>query len=163
MPPLRPPTAASRIELPPRTATLAAATDVLIVGGGPSGLGAAIGAAAAGARVILAERYGFLGGNATAALVMPLTSFHAHRDRTPKLDETALFPTDQGPGEPIVSGAFRRLLGRFPHVTGPCFFSDRRSRWFGCCGGGRQHAARVLQRMAVRCGATRWEGTAVRN
>ncbi|HEX6107754.1 MAG TPA: FAD-dependent oxidoreductase [Gemmatimonadales bacterium] len=118
MPPLRPPTAASRIELPPRTGTLAAETDVLIVGGGPSGLGAALGAAAAGARVILAERYGFLGGNATAALVMPLTSFHAHRDRTPKLDETALFPTDQGPGEPIVAGAFRRLLSRLVRAGG---------------------------------------------
>jgi len=31
------------------------------VGGGPAGLGAAIGAADAGARVILTERYGFLG------------------------------------------------------------------------------------------------------
>ena len=29
--------------------------------------------------VILAERYGFLGGNATAALVMPLMSFHTQR------------------------------------------------------------------------------------
>ena len=65
-----------RIELPKRIATLAADTDVLVVGGGPAGLGAAIGAAQAGARVILAERYGFLGGNATAALVMPVMSFH---------------------------------------------------------------------------------------
>ena len=40
------------------------------------GIGAALGAVQAGARVILAERYGFLGGNATAALVMPLMSFH---------------------------------------------------------------------------------------
>jgi len=36
---------------------VAADTDVLVVGGGPAGLGAAIGAAQAGARVILAERY----------------------------------------------------------------------------------------------------------
>ena len=43
--------------------------DVLVVGGGPAGLGAALGAADAGAEVILVERYGFLGGNATAALV----------------------------------------------------------------------------------------------
>ncbi|WP_320774580.1 FAD-dependent oxidoreductase [Streptomyces sp. CRN 30] len=33
-------------------------------------------AAEAGADVVLVERYGFLGGNATAALVMPLMSFH---------------------------------------------------------------------------------------
>jgi len=118
MPPLRPPAQHSRVELPARAGTLAAETEVLVVGGGPSGLGAALGAAAAGARVILAERYGFLGGNATAALVMPLTSFHAHRDRTPNLDGTALFPTDQGPGEPVVAGAFRRLLTRLLRAAG---------------------------------------------
>jgi glycine/D-amino acid oxidase-like deaminating enzyme len=104
--------------LPPRAATLAAETDVLVVGGGPSGLGAALGATAAGARVILAERYGFLGGNATAALVMPLTSFHAHLSRTPDLDATALFPTDQGVGEPVVAGAFRKLLTRLVQAGG---------------------------------------------
>jgi hypothetical protein len=89
-----------------------------VVGGGPSGIGAALGAAAAGARVILAERYGFLGGNATAALVMPLTSFHSHQDRTPDLDPTALFPTDHGPGEPVVAGVFRRLLSRLVRAGG---------------------------------------------
>ncbi|TMG79740.1 MAG: FAD-dependent oxidoreductase, partial [Betaproteobacteria bacterium] len=71
MPSLKRPENAARIELPPRRAIVAADTDVLVVGGGPAGLGAAIGAAQAGARVVLAERYGFLGGNATAALVMP--------------------------------------------------------------------------------------------
>ena len=52
--------------LEPRQALVAADTDVLVVGGGPAGIGAAIGAADAGARVVLAERYGFLGGNATS-------------------------------------------------------------------------------------------------
>jgi hypothetical protein len=118
VPPLRPPAQSRRVDLPPRTGTLAAETDVLVVGGGPSGIGAALGAAAAGARVILVERYGFLGGNATAALVMPLTSFHAHRDRTPDLDRTALFPTDHGPGEPVVAGVFRRMLSRLVQAGG---------------------------------------------
>ena len=118
MPPLRAPADPARIELPPRVGTVAAEADVLVVGGGPSGLGAALGAAAAGARVILAERYGFLGGNATAALVMPLTSFHAHGHRAPDLDETALFPKDQGPGEPVVAGVFRRLLTRLVRAGG---------------------------------------------
>ena len=118
MPPLSRPSHAETIPLPPRTATLAGDTDVLVVGGGPAGLGAALGAAAAGARVVLAERYGFLGGNATAALVMPLTSFHAHRNRSPNIDETALFPPDQGPGEPVVAGAFRRLLVRLVRAGG---------------------------------------------
>jgi hypothetical protein len=43
--------------------------DVVVAGGGPAGLGAAIGAARTGARVVLCERYGFLGGNFTAASV----------------------------------------------------------------------------------------------
>ena len=84
MPPLRRPENAGSVNLPPRVARLAAETDVLVVGGGPAGLGAALGAAKAGARVVLTERYGFLGGNATAALVMPLMSFHTQEQRRRK-------------------------------------------------------------------------------
>ncbi|MGZ6930782.1 MAG: FAD-dependent oxidoreductase [Acidimicrobiia bacterium] len=43
--------------------------DVVVAGGGPAGLGAALAAARAGARVVLVERMGFLGGNFTAASV----------------------------------------------------------------------------------------------
>ncbi|MDQ2787015.1 MAG: FAD-dependent oxidoreductase [Chloroflexota bacterium] len=53
-------------------------TDVLVIGGGPAGIGAAIGAAKTGAKTLLVERYGFLGGNATASLVGPfMTSYSA--------------------------------------------------------------------------------------
>src|SRR5438270_2104592 len=52
--------------------------DVLVVGGGPAGIAAAIAAARTGARTTLVERYGFLGGNATASLVGPfMTAFSA--------------------------------------------------------------------------------------
>ena len=42
--------------------------DVAVCGGGPAGFIAAIAAARNGARVALIERYGFLGGAATAAV-----------------------------------------------------------------------------------------------
>ena len=125
MPPLSRSENSPTISLPARVATVAADVDVLVVGGGPAGLGAALGAATAGARVVLTERYGFLGGNATAALVMPLTSFHAHRNRTPSIDETALFPPDQGPGEPVVAGAFRHLLRRLVRARGALTPTER--------------------------------------
>jgi glycine/D-amino acid oxidase-like deaminating enzyme len=97
---------------------LAAATDVLVVGGGPAGIGAALGAAEAGAEVVLAERYGFLGGNATAALVMPLMSFHTQRSAFEQPGATKLFPTDHGPGEPVVAGALAKLLHRLVRTGG---------------------------------------------
>ncbi|HXI37676.1 MAG TPA: FAD-dependent oxidoreductase [Burkholderiales bacterium] len=119
MPSLRRPERLERILLAPREALVAGDADVLVVGGGPAGLGAAIGAADAGARVVLAERYGFLGGNATAALVMPLMSFHTQKTvRTEKTGEAVLLPTDHGPGDPIVAGVLKRLLERLVSVGG---------------------------------------------
>ncbi len=45
--------------------------DVIVIGGGPGGLGAAVAAARNGADTLLIERYGFLGGMATAGEVSP--------------------------------------------------------------------------------------------
>ena len=55
--------------------------DVLVVGGGNAGCAAALAAARSGARVLLVERYGFLGGTATAAMVGPWMTFHAGAER----------------------------------------------------------------------------------
>ena len=118
MPALKRPERAARIALPPRKAVVAADTDVLVVGGGPAGLGAAVGAADAGARVVLAERYGFLGGNATAALVMPLMSFHTQQPQPERRGVTTLLPTDHGPGDPVVGGVLARLLERLVKAGG---------------------------------------------
>ncbi len=51
--------------------------DVLVVGGGPGGITAALAAARAGARTLLVERYNHLGGLWTGGLVLPLLSTHA--------------------------------------------------------------------------------------
>jgi hypothetical protein len=115
MPPLARPERARTVELPPRTAIHACEADVLVVGGGPAGLGAAMGAARAGAEVVLVERYGFLGGNATAALVMPLMSFHNEirsARESDNGDPLRLLPSDHGPGEPVVAGPLQELLAR---------------------------------------------------
>lgn len=66
--------------------------DVIVVGGGMAGCAAAVGSARRGARTLLMERYGFLGGWATAALVNP---FMSHTTAT---------------GEELIGGVFQELL-----------------------------------------------------
>src|SRR5581483_10153439 len=119
MPALKHPAEISSVELPARRAQVAGEADVLVVGGGPAGLGAALGAAAAGAQVILAERYSFFGGNATAALVMPLMSFHTqHPPAEFSAGVETLLPPDHGPGDPIVAGIVVKLLDRLIKAGG---------------------------------------------
>ena len=51
--------------------------DVIVIGGGPAGAVAAIAAGRSGAKVLLVERHGYLGGMLTAATTGPMMSFHA--------------------------------------------------------------------------------------
>src|SRR5690348_6693381 len=55
--------------------------DVLVIGGGNAGCAAAVAAARHGAKTLLVERYGFLGGTATAAMVGPWMTFHSGSKR----------------------------------------------------------------------------------
>ena len=52
--------------------------DVVVLGGGPAGIAAAVAAARAGQSVLLVERYGFLGGMGTAAGVTNFCGLHAN-------------------------------------------------------------------------------------
>ncbi|GAA3292136.1 FAD-dependent oxidoreductase [Streptomyces cinereospinus] len=66
--------------------------------------------------MVLVERYGFLGGNATVALVMPLMSFHNEQKQAvftpPGVEGDQLLPNDHGEGEAVVAGFLWRLLDR---------------------------------------------------
>jgi FAD dependent oxidoreductase len=55
-----------------RSATIASRADVVVVGGGPAGVCAAVAAARQGASVVLLERYSYLGGLASGGMVLVL-------------------------------------------------------------------------------------------
>ena len=60
---------------PARDLPVARDVDVIVVGGGPAGLAAAIAAARDGARTVLIEQFGYLGGTATASLMACINGF----------------------------------------------------------------------------------------
>jgi hypothetical protein len=62
-------TSVRTITEPAREIRVCREVDVAVVGGGPGGVGSAIAAARSGARTVLIERYGHLGGMATGGLV----------------------------------------------------------------------------------------------
>ncbi len=89
--------------------------DVVVVGGGAAGLAASVAAARAGARTALVERYGFLGGMATAGMVSTICGLY----RTSR----------SGPPEPLNEGfaeTFARRLAGMPGCEKPV----RRGRTF---------------------------------
>ena len=111
--------AVAEIMLPPRNALVLPKTDVLVVGGGPAGLGAALGAAEFGVKVRLIERYGF-GGNATAGLVLTMASYYTSEAMPVQHHSVVtLFPTDHGRGRPI--GGWAKLMKRLVDAGGALF------------------------------------------
>ena len=73
-----------------------AEADVLIVGGGPAGIIAALAAAEEGSKVILVEQRGFVGGNLTIGL--PVLGFLSQK------------------GEPIIKGLPQKLIDRLKAI-----------------------------------------------
>ena len=68
------------IDEPARRTQVVAEADVVVLGGGPAGIAAATAASRTGARTLLLERYGFLGGMGTAAMVTNFCGLHMQRD-----------------------------------------------------------------------------------
>lgn len=77
--------------------------EVVVLGGGPAGIAAAVAAARAGRRTLLIERYGFLGGMGTAAGVTNFCGLHANV---------------HGEMHRVVQGVASDLLGRIDHLGG---------------------------------------------
>jgi hypothetical protein len=85
--------------------------DVIVVGGGSSGVAAAISAARSGAKTFLIEKNGYLGGTATASLVTPMMP-------------------NQSKGENLTSGIYQEVLdGLAQKYGGAERFSDNNPGW----------------------------------
>jgi len=77
--------------------------DVLVLGGGPAGLAAAVSASRHGARTLLVERYGFLGGMGTAGGVTNFAGLYGRRNAVM---------------QPLVGGVVTELLDRIERLGG---------------------------------------------
>jgi 2-polyprenyl-6-methoxyphenol hydroxylase-like FAD-dependent oxidoreductase len=94
------------ITLPARDVPVIDEVDVLVAGGGTAGIAAAIAAARAGARTMLVERYGSLGGMATGGLVILLLTM------------------DDGAGRQVVSGICQEFVDRMS-ARGAVYYPPR--------------------------------------
>lgn len=100
------------IDEPSKKVPVAAEADVVVCGGGPGGFAAAIAAARHGAKTLLIERYGFLGGLATAGLVAPILGHTASRSHTP-----------------IVEGILREIADRMHAINGCPTWEEALQEW----------------------------------
>jgi hypothetical protein len=109
---------------PSRELPVVAEADVLVAGGGPGGLPAAIAAARQGAKTILIERYGFLGGLATASLVVPILGHTAASKIMPLYGDIA-----NRSKMPIVEGLLREIVERMHALRGAPTWQEALEWW----------------------------------
>lgn len=91
---------------PERRTPVIAETDVLVIGGGSAGVAAAIAARRAGARSMLVERYGSLGGLATNGLIILLLTL------------------DDGRGKQVIAGLCQEMVDRLA-ARNACIFPPK--------------------------------------
>jgi hypothetical protein len=86
--------AVKTIREPGRDVNILTEVDVVVVGGGPAGIAAAVASARNGARTMLLERYGHLGGLASGGLV------------------TVIMPMSDGTNKPQIAGICQEVIDR---------------------------------------------------
>jgi hypothetical protein len=106
------------VDVPQKKALHAGDVDVLVVGGSLAGMAAAWAAAQTGAKVVLAEKEGFLGGDATASLVTIFMSYHTQHPKPPERGEVGLFPSDFGDGKQAIGGFYTMFVDRLVQAGG---------------------------------------------
>mgnify|MGYP000861892224 FL=1 len=97
---------------PAREIPIVTEADVVVCGGGPGGVSAAIAAARHGAKTLLIERHGYLGGLATAGLVAPVLGHTASESHIP-----------------IVEGLLREITERLNAIDGAPSWEDSLLEW----------------------------------
>lgn len=111
-----------------RTLPVVADADVLVIGGGPGGLGAAISAARNGAKTILVERFGSFGGTWTAGILSSIMPF------------------------PFVKGIFAEIVSGW-RKAGGWFDYGKEGEGYGTLGTYDSEVAKVmLDRLVVEAG-----------
>ncbi len=97
---------------PERQIPVVAQADVVVCGAGPGGFAAAVSAARRGARTLLIERHGFMGGLATAGLIAPILGHTAHESCVP-----------------IVQGILREITERMHAIGGAPSWAQALNEW----------------------------------
>lgn len=100
--------------------------DVIVSGGGPSGFVAAISAGRAGARTLLIEKYGFVGGMATSAWLGPISPMHFGDERV-----IAGIPEEFVERMRVAGGSTGHLRCTNPHGSGAYlgFYDREHYKW----------------------------------
>ena len=106
---------------PARNLPVVSESDVVVAGGGPGGLPAAVAAARHGASVLLVERYGFLGGLATAGLVAPILGHTVAQGNGPGAGSR--------PYPPAVEGLLKETTARMHSLGGAPEWEESCREW----------------------------------
>lgn len=126
-----------------RNLPVLAHADVLVLGGGPGGIGAALSSARSGARTVIVERFGTFGGTWTSGLLSSIMPFPFVRGIFGEIIENL-----------NTAGGWRRSEREDPYDTGPNARKGDATAW----GHGGVYDAEtlktVLDRMIVEAGVT---------